>query len=70
MSVILEATRQGTQPVAFINVVSSHLFREEKEIRDKVRAFVDQEAIHAAVEHGSVPKGPKRRLGRGPRCIL
>jgi glutaryl-CoA dehydrogenase len=44
MTITPETTRQGTQPVDFINA-SSLLSDGEKEIRDRVRAFVDREVI-------------------------
>jgi len=50
MTVTPEETRRGRQPVDFINV-GSLLSEEEKEIRDRVRTFVDGEVIPAAAEH-------------------
>ena len=47
MTISPEATRQGTQPVDFINA-GSLLSDGEKEVRDRVRAFVDREVIPAA----------------------
>jgi glutaryl-CoA dehydrogenase len=47
MTITPEATRQGTHPVDFINA-SSLLSDGEKEVRDRVRAFVDREVIPAA----------------------
>ncbi|MDQ3892397.1 MAG: hypothetical protein M3274_05835, partial [Actinomycetota bacterium] len=47
MTITPEATRQGTQPVDFINA-GSLLSDGEKEARDRVRAFVDREVIPAA----------------------
>jgi glutaryl-CoA dehydrogenase len=47
MTITPEATRQGTQPVDFINA-GSLLSDGEKEVRDRVRAFVDREVIPAA----------------------
>src|SRR5215204_5879092 len=47
MTITPEATRQGTHPVDFINA-GSLLSDGEKEVRDRVRAFVDQEVIPAA----------------------
>src|SRR5215208_960202 len=47
MTITPETTRQGTQPVDFINA-GSLLSDGEKEVRDRVRAFVDQEVIPAA----------------------
>ena len=47
MTITPEATRQGTQPVDFINA-GSLLSDGEKEVRDRVRTFVDQEVIPAA----------------------
>ncbi len=45
-----EAIRRGGQPVDFINV-GSLLSDEEKEIRDRVRSFVDREVIPTAAEY-------------------
>src|SRR5215216_3088731 len=50
MTVTPGETRRGRQPVDFINV-GSLLSEEEKEIRDRVRTFVDGEVIPAAAEH-------------------
>src|SRR3954466_3483884 len=50
MAITPEAIRQGTHPVDFIDV-SSLLSGEEKEIRDRVRSFVDQEVIPTAAEY-------------------
>ena len=47
MTITPETTRQGTQPVDFINA-GSLLSDGEKEVRDRVRTFVDQEVIPAA----------------------
>src|SRR5918996_387125 len=47
MTITPETTRQGTQPVDFINA-GSLLSDGEKEVRDRVRAFVDREVIPAA----------------------
>jgi glutaryl-CoA dehydrogenase len=47
MTITPEATRQGTHPVDFINA-GSLLSDGEKEVRDRVRAFVDREVIPAA----------------------
>jgi glutaryl-CoA dehydrogenase len=47
MTITPEATRQGTQPVDFINA-GSLLSDGEKAARDRVRAFVDREVIPAA----------------------
>jgi glutaryl-CoA dehydrogenase len=50
MTITPESTRQGTQPVDFINV-GSLLSDEEKVIRDRVRSFVDREVIPTAAEY-------------------
>ena len=50
MTITPEATRRGTQPVDFVNV-GRLLSDEEKEIRDKVRSFVDREVIPTAAEY-------------------
>jgi glutaryl-CoA dehydrogenase len=50
MTITPEETRRGTQPVDFVNV-GSLLSEEEKEIRDKVRSFVNREVIPTAAEH-------------------
>src|SRR3954469_10777755 len=50
MTITPEEIRQGTHPVDFIDV-SSLLSEEEKEIRDRVRSFVDQEVIPTAAEY-------------------
>ena len=47
MTITPETTRQGTQPVDFINA-GSLLSDGEKAARDRVRTFVDQEVIPAA----------------------
>src|SRR5215207_3789681 len=47
MSVTPEGTRRGTRPVDFVNV-GSLLSEEEKEIRGRVRSFVDEHVIPAA----------------------
>jgi glutaryl-CoA dehydrogenase len=50
MAITPEETRRGTQPVDFINV-GSLLSDEEREIRDRVRSFVDREVIPTAAEY-------------------
>ena len=50
MTITPEATQLGKQPVDFINV-GSLLSDEEREIRDKVRSFVDREVIPTAAEY-------------------
>ncbi len=50
MTMTPEATRHGTQPVDFIDV-GSLLSEEEKEVRDRVRSFVDREVIPKAAEY-------------------
>ncbi len=50
MTIMPEAIRRGGQPVDFINV-GSLLSDEEKEIRDRVRSFVDREVIPTAAEY-------------------
>jgi glutaryl-CoA dehydrogenase len=50
MTVTPEETRRGTQPVDFVNV-GSLLSEEEKEIRDRVRTFVDRQVIPAAADY-------------------
>src|SRR5215216_625542 len=57
MTVTPEETRRGKQPVDFINV-GSLLSAEEKEIRDRVRSFVDGEVIPAAAKHWDRAKFP------------
>jgi glutaryl-CoA dehydrogenase len=47
MTITPEATRQGTQPVDFINA-GRLLSDGEKEVRHRVRTFVDQEVIPVA----------------------
>src|SRR5215210_7339473 len=47
MSVTPAKTRRGTRPVDFVNV-GSLLSEEEKEIRGRVRSFVDEHVIPAA----------------------
>jgi len=49
VSITPESTRQGTQPTDFINV-NSLLSEKEKEIRDRVREYVNQEVIPTAAE--------------------
>ena len=50
MTITPEATRRGTQPVDFVNV-GRLLSDKEKEIRDKVRSFVNREVIPTAAEY-------------------
>ena len=50
MTITPEETRRGTQPVDFVNV-GSLLSEEEKEIRERVRSFVNREVIPPAAEH-------------------
>jgi hypothetical protein len=50
MAITPEAIRQGTHLVDVI-AVGSLLSKEEKEIRDRVRSFVDQEVIPTAAEY-------------------
>ncbi len=50
MTITPEATQLGKQPVDFINA-GSLLSDEEREIRDKVRSFVDREVIPTAAEY-------------------
>ena len=50
MAITPDTTRRGTQPVDFINV-GSLLSDGEKEIRDRVRSFVDREVIPTAAEY-------------------
>ena len=50
MNINPETTRRETRPVDFINV-ESLLSEEEREARDRVRAFVDREVIPRAAEY-------------------
>jgi glutaryl-CoA dehydrogenase len=50
VTIMPEAIRRGGQPIDFINV-SILLSDEEKEIRDRVRSFVDREVIPTAAEY-------------------
>ena len=50
MAITPEAIRQGTRPVDFIDV-GRLLSDEEKEIRDRVRSYVDREVIPTAAEY-------------------
>src|SRR3712207_4711572 len=50
MTITPEAIRQGTQPVDFINA-GSLLSDGEKEVRDRVRTFVDREVIPTAAQY-------------------
>src|SRR5215212_1857818 len=50
MSITPEDTRRGTLPVDFVNV-GSLLSQEEKEIRVRVRSFVDEHVIPAAASY-------------------
>ena len=47
MTVTPEGTRQGTRPVDFVNV-GSLLSEEERGVRDRVRAFVDEHVVPVA----------------------
>jgi glutaryl-CoA dehydrogenase len=50
MAITPEMIRQGTQPVDFINA-GNLLSDEEKEIRDRVRSFVERDVIPTAAEY-------------------
>jgi glutaryl-CoA dehydrogenase len=50
MSVTSEGVRREGRPVDFVNV-GSLLSEEEKEVRDRVREFVDREVIPGAADH-------------------
>jgi glutaryl-CoA dehydrogenase len=47
MTVTPEGTRRGTRPVDFLNV-GGLLSEEEKEVRDRVRSFVDERVVPTA----------------------
>ena len=50
MTVTPEGTRRGARPVDFVNV-GSLLSEEEKEVRDRVRTFVDKRVVPTAADH-------------------
>src|SRR5215212_2332273 len=50
MTVTPEGTRRGTRPVDFVNV-ESLLSEEEREVRDRIRSFVDERVIPVAADH-------------------
>ena len=65
-----ESTRQKTQPADFINA-NSLLSEKEKEIRDRVREYVDREVIPTAAEYWNEAEFPFDLLpGLGELGIL
>jgi glutaryl-CoA dehydrogenase len=65
MTVTPEGTRRGTRPVDFINM-GSLLSEEEKGIRDRVRAFVDERVVPEAAgywDRAEFPFGLLEGLG-------
>ncbi len=50
MTITPEAVWQATQPVDFVNI-NTLLTDEEKQVRDKVRAFVDEQVIPVAADY-------------------
>jgi glutaryl-CoA dehydrogenase len=70
MTITPESTRRGTQPVDFVDV-GSLLSEEEKEIRDRVRSFVDREVIPTAADYWDRAEFPSDLLpGLGSLGIM
>jgi glutaryl-CoA dehydrogenase len=57
MTVTPEGTRRGTRPVDFLNV-GGLLSEEEKEVRDRVRSFVDERVVPTAAGYWDRAKFP------------
>src|ERR671916_313316 len=62
MGVTPEGTRRGSRPVDFVDV-GSLLSEEEKEVRDRVRAFVDESVVPVAAGYWHRAEFPFELLG-------